>query len=202
MSDRSNAGERTLGARKTARGHKDALENIVGHALHDGAQCFVIEEQANYRFVAGSELPESDKYIVAPLGKRGRWIRESGLVGLALLEAGRLRHGPESGTFAEYKPQALAQFELLPDGGVRYIGTVPRVAFVAATASLGARALLYIGLINQGVVIAAAADANLVDQACTGVVQLMPGDTLVLRARLRDGLVSEGSSGSLRVVLV
>lgn len=200
---RDNVSERILSPRKTTLGAQDALENLVGGALKDGAQCYVIAEQATYRFLAGSELPADGKLIVAPLGKQGRFVRESGLVGLALLEAGQLRHGPEVGTFVEYKALALAQFELLPDGGVRYIGTVPRVAVIDASAVMKSDAVqLYVTIETEAAVVAASDTRDLM-QSCMGFRQVMPGDTFKLRVRKHpEQHLPEGSLGSLRIVLV
>mgnify|MGYP001588543273 CR=1 FL=1 len=112
--DRSNPGQRILSARRTTRGPLDSLETLVGIAMVDGAQCFVVEEQANYRYLADSKLPADGTFVVAPLGNRGRFVRESGLVGLALLEDGALTHN-ESGLtkiFTGYQQTKLVQFEL------------------------------------------------------------------------------------------
>ena len=210
MADRSNAGERILGARKTTRGQKDALENIVSHGLHDGAQCFVIEEQANYRYVATSELPSDDKYIVSPVGNRGRWIRESGLVGFALLEGGIFQDvaSDQLVVCSEYKKTKLVQFELGSDGSVAYIGTVPRVAALSAQVEevrLGGieQAPVYLRHDNEarllagGFVAGGQLAGNTSRCSLATVAMLLPGDRISLRIR------SAGArgTGALRVVL-
>jgi hypothetical protein len=200
MADRSNVGERVLGARKTTQGSRDALENIVGHALHDGAQCYVIEEQANYRFVATSELPPDGRLVVAPLGNRGRWIRESGLVGFAMLEKGtpRPEEGERAWIFADYATTHLTQFKA--EGGiVRYVGQPPRLTLIYGAADLrvSSQVEVFVVVANQARVVAAGHLAHSGNVSVAGVALLMPGDTLVLRAR---GAINDGT-GSLRVVL-
>lgn len=130
--DRSNAGQRILNSKRTLLGAEDALENYIGRALQDGCQCFVLEEQANFRFLASCGLKPDGAYVVAPHGdNHGRWVRESGLVGFALLEGGKLG-ADGSGIFGGYTYQKLVQFEMTPEALV-YVGAVPRVAQLSAT---------------------------------------------------------------------
>lgn len=130
---RDNAGQRVLNARRTLRGNDDCLENTFGRTLPDGAQCFVIEEQANYRLVHNCAFPEDDRNIVMPKGdKFGRWMRAEGLVGFALLEGGK-RTGA---VFGGWTYQKLVQFEVTPEALV-YVGSVPRLAHLSATANTG-----------------------------------------------------------------
>lgn len=189
-----------LGARKTTQGSQDALENIVGGGLHDGAQCYVIEEQANYRFVATSTLEADGKLVVTPLGGRGRWLRESGLVGFAMLEGGtpRPEEGERGWIFADYGASHLTQFTAEGDM-VRYVGKPPRLAHVYGAASLrvASQVEVFVVIANQARIVAAAHLAHSGNVSVAGVALIMPGDTLVLRAR---GAI-DGGSGSLRVVL-
>lgn len=126
-----NASHRVLSARSVLRSNEKGLENTFGRTLPDGAQCFVIEEQANYRLVHGCTLPEDDRYIIMPKGdKFGRWMRAEGLVGFALLEGGKLN---ELGAFEGWTYQKLVQFEVTP-GALVYIGAIPRLALFSAYA--------------------------------------------------------------------
>lgn len=189
-----------LGARQTTQGSQDALENIVGGGLHDGAQCYVIEEQANYRFVATSTLEADGRIVVAPLGGRGRWLRESGLVGFAMLEKGTpcVEEGERGWIFADYESSYLTQFKA--EGGiVRYVGHPPRLALIYGAASLrvSSQVEVFVVIANQLRVVAAAHLSHSGDVSVAGAALLMPGDALVLRAR---GAINDGA-GSLRVVL-
>ncbi len=205
MVDRSNVGERLLGTRKTVQGTQDALANIIGGGLNDGATCYVIQEQANYRFVASSQLAPDGKLVVATVGNRGRWIREAGLVGLALLDSGLLP--PESSDFpgltrcfADYKQKTLAQFEL-QEGAALYVGTVPRLALVFGSADLAFErggADLYVRVDNEVKIVTSSPAEVAGFVACSGSVLLMPGDRLSLCVRLTG---PASGSGSLRVVL-
>lgn len=112
-------------------GDENSLENTFGGTLPDGAQCFVIEAQANYRYLQNCKLPDDGEYIVMPKGdRRGRWVRAEGLVGFALLEGGKLNDG---GQFSEWKYQKLVQFEVTPKALV-YVGSIPRLAHFTAYA--------------------------------------------------------------------
>lgn len=127
-----NASQRVLSARRTLRDNEHGLENTFGRTLPDGAQCFVIEEQANYRLVHGCTLPEDDRYVVMPKGDRhGRWVRADGLAGFALLEGGNQPEG--TAWFRNYTYQKVVQFEVTPEALV-YIGSVPRLAHLSASA--------------------------------------------------------------------
>jgi len=138
---RDNAGQRVLNARRKLCGADESLENTFGRTLPDGAQCFVISEQANYRFVAQCALPDDGQYIVTPKGdKYGRWVRSEGLVGFALLEGGKLIDDRFSG----WTYQKVVQFEVTPDALV-YIGSVSRLAHLSAAAKGSAEILLLQG---------------------------------------------------------
>src|SRR5262245_60996000 len=122
--DLSNVGKRFLNARRTCLGREDALENMAGLAIQDGAQCFVTVEQANYRFLKASQLDADGRFVVKPAGGHGRWIRESGLVGFAMLEGGKLE--TDSQWFANYQQRDLVQFEESADHLALYVGSTPR----------------------------------------------------------------------------
>lgn len=123
-----------LNARRALRGAEDCLENTFGRQIPDGAQCFVIEEQANYRLVHNCSLKEDDRYVVIPYGDRyGRWVRAEGLVGFALLEGGKATGSGGVVVFGGFTYQKLVQFELT-ERALVYIGSVPRLAHVSASA--------------------------------------------------------------------
>lgn len=170
--DRSNAGQRILNSKRTIRGAQEALENYIGHALQDGCQCFVHEEQANYRFLASSKIKADGKYIVAPHTGPGRWFRESGLVGFALLENGTLREG----TFQDYKYQMLVQFEMREEGLV-YVGTVPRVALFFGTSESAPQ----ITIVVTQKELARSVGRVSIDGHVSGSTVLHPGDRVALR---------------------
>jgi len=128
-----NADKRILNPRKTVLGARDSLENTLGATLHDGAQCYVIGEQANYRFSMHSKLPLRPPYIIQPIDAKGQWVRESGLVGFAVLSDGKL--DAQSCRFTDYEHESLVQFEMQQDELV-YVGTVPRLALIDAGATL------------------------------------------------------------------
>ena len=121
-----NASQRILSPRRDTAGSDNSLRNTLGRTLLDGAECFVTEEEANYRFLKHSVLHADGKFVVEPVDHAGRWVREQGLVGFALLDEGELHEG----TFRDYKKTQLVQFALNGDGRVIYTGTVPRKAFV------------------------------------------------------------------------
>lgn len=128
-----NADKRILNPRKTVLGHRDALENALGATLHDGAQCYVLAEQANYRFSLNGQLPIAPPYVIRPIDGKGQWVRESGLVGFAVLSDGRLDE--QLCRFVEYQHQSLVQFEM-QENELVYVGAVPRLALLDASASL------------------------------------------------------------------
>jgi hypothetical protein len=131
---RDNAGQRVLNARRTLRGASECLENTFGRTLPDGAQCWVIEEQANYRLVHNCTFPEDERHVIVPQGdKFGRWMRAEGLVGFALLEGGKRGAGL---AFGDWSYQRLVQFEVTPEALV-YVGSVPRLAHLSASANRG-----------------------------------------------------------------
>ncbi len=183
--DRSNAGQRILNSKRTLRGAEDALENYIGQALQTGCQCFVLDEEANYRFLSSSTLKPDGQHIVAPHTGPGRWIRESGLVGFALLEGGKLTNG----VFGGYTYQKLVQFEMTPEALV-YVGAVPRVAQL-----LGACHGIPVGLaLLQGETRLIASGLG----SASGGAILHSGDRIQLRAE--GGAVSD-EPGSLQVIL-
>jgi len=173
--DTSNAGRRILNSRRTLSGKGESLENTIGRALQDGAQCFVIEEQANYRFLAQCTLPGDGRYIVVPQGdKFGRWVRENGLAGLALLEGGK--PGPD-GIFREFTYQKLVQFEMTPEALV-YVGTVVRLAHLSATVAAGSGVPCISIVLLQG----EARSVALGSGSASGAAILHPGESIVLEA--------------------
>jgi hypothetical protein len=64
---------RQVGVRATRLGATDSLENIVSSPLPDGAQCWVIENSAVYRFDKNSSEAADGLRIVAPIAGGGRW---------------------------------------------------------------------------------------------------------------------------------
>lgn len=132
--DNSNAGQRVLQARSYLRGADDSLANIIGVGLPDGAMCYVVEKQANYRFVRGSALaPDDHDVVVEPVGGGGRWVRESGTIGFALLSNG-VPDAPEQSqvtNIVRYAKAQLVQFALEAETGIAiYTGAVARLAAV------------------------------------------------------------------------
>jgi hypothetical protein len=167
---RDNAGQRVLNARRKLRGADDCLENTFGRTLPDGAQCYVIDEQANYRLVHGCEFPEDEQHVVMPKGdKFGRWVRSEGLVGFALLEGGKL---DEVGFFKDWKYQKLVQFEMTP-GALVYIGTVPRLALFSAYAmNLSVSVSLLQGEVRQVAM-------GIHKASASGIAMVHPGERIV-----------------------
>ncbi len=118
---RDNASQRILSPRQTTQGHDSSLRNTYGSTLVNGAQCFVIEEESNYRFLRHSELHADGKFVVEPIDQEGRWVRECGTFGIAIVK--------------DNKPQLLVQFALDVTKLV-YTGNVARLACVAASSVL------------------------------------------------------------------
>ena len=115
---RDNAGQRILSPRQATQGHDSSLDNTLGMTLLNGAQCWVIEEEANYRFLKHSELHPDGKFVVETVDHQGRWVRESGTLGVAIIR--------------DNKPQLLVQFAM--DGAkLVYTGNVSRLACIAAS---------------------------------------------------------------------
>lgn len=138
--DRSTAGQRILGSRTKLLGSNESLETIIATALTDGAICFVTDEGANYRYYANSELPQSLPYVVVPSIKHGRWIREGGSVGFAILwgNGERVAHEGEAPLHTDlcrsFKSEApVVQFEM-DNTGVKYVGPHPRLALTLLSA--------------------------------------------------------------------
>lgn len=182
--DRSNAGQRILNSKLTLRGAEDALENYIGQALQDGCQCFVHAEQANYRFLASSQLKADGQYILAPHTGPGRWHRESGLVGFALLEGGKLG---DALFFSGYTYQKLVQFEVTPEALV-YVGTIPRLAHLSAA---------HVGDIG---IVLLQGETRLVASGCgstNGAALLHPGERIRLRSETAFDITS-GEPASTR----
>lgn len=199
-----SADKRILSARRWLRGPRDALDNIIGLQLDEGTQCYVIEEQANYRFTSTCSLPVDGRFVVRPNGGNGKWVRESGLSGFALLERGTVQVDPgicDIAMFGEFKEQQVVQFEQVK-GAVRYIGSVPRVALIFGSAELAfdrGSAELYVSVDSQGVAIAQAHLATAGSMAVSTMAMLMPGDSISLRARSKE---HASGTGSLRAVLL
>jgi len=138
--DKSNVGQRVLGARKRLRGGEDSLDSILGMQMPDGAQCFVISEQANFRFVSGSLLAADEHCVVVPAGpESGRWVREGGLIGFAILKEGRevAATGAQRFSIGKYAKQQLVQFSVSGDSVLVYTGSAPRLAIVDGRVSHG-----------------------------------------------------------------
>ncbi len=116
---RDNASQRILSPRQTTQGHDSSLKNTLGATLLNGAQCFVISEESNYRFLRHSQLHADGKFVVEPIDREGRWVRESGgTFGVAIIR--------------DSKPELLVQFAI--DGNkLVYTGSVPRFACIMAT---------------------------------------------------------------------
>lgn len=136
--DNSNVGQRMLQARSYLRGSDDSLANIIGVGLPDGAVCYVLEKQASYRFVKSSTLaPDEFGIVVEPVGSVGRWVRESGTVGFALLSGGAPdAPNAELSTIVNYGTAQMVQFALEKETGILvYTGDVPRLASVFVYAS-------------------------------------------------------------------
>jgi hypothetical protein len=145
-----NADKRILNPRKTVLGARDSLENTLGATLHDGAQCYVIGEQANYRFSMHSKLPLRPPYIIQPIDAKGQWVRESGLVGFAVLSDGKL--DAQSCRFTDYEHGSLVQFEMR-QGELAYEGTVSRLALIDASAALSFEDPIALAPVKLGVTV-------------------------------------------------
>jgi hypothetical protein len=175
MKDRSNAGQRVLNARGFTRDNGDSLENTIGSTLPDGAQCWVTEQQANYRFLRHSLLHADGTYVVTPIDGKGRWVREPGLCGFALLDGGVLHDDRPS--FRSYTKQQLMQFALNGDGRAIYTGTVPRLAALGGSCAPGCGSVLVISITRDN------KDAHFFrgsDERVTATAVLRPGDGVSL----------------------
>jgi len=137
---RDNASNRILSPRHSVDGHADSLKNTLGATLHDGAQCFVTGEEANYRFLKHSVLHPDGKFVVEPQDRSGRWVRESGTFGVAVLRDGKFQDGKVGG----YQPQLLVQFAI-NGSKLIYTGSVSRLACVTASASMAFATSVHIG---------------------------------------------------------
>jgi len=177
-------------------GAEGALENYIAHGLADGCQCFVIEEQANYRFLAGSTLKPDGKYVIASHTKGpGRWRRESGLVGFALLEGGKL---DEDERFTGYTYQNLVEFEMR-ESELTYIGTVTRLAVFLGSTTLAKQLGIEL-LQGEARVVAGARSLKAPGHlTVSGSSLLHPGDRIVMRARGPLEAATRGALGPSEV---
>lgn len=191
--DNSNAGQRVLQARSYLKGSDDSLSNIIGVGLPDGAMCYVVEKQANYRFLKNSSLDPDGEIVIGPAGPDGcgRWVRESGTVGFALLSGGMITSDNNAGAaVARYVDTRLVQFALESETGILvYTGAVPRMALVTAHAH-GATVTVFL---NDG--------SDGAWRSASGVVELKTGSRLRLLAELgdQDPITAQAS---LQVVLL
>ncbi len=193
---RDNASQRILSPRLVLRGREDSLENTLGRTLLNGAQCFVIGEQANYRFLKNSQLHADGVLVMAPIDGEGRWLRESSTVGIALLENGRVVTRDDVSIVTGYESEQLVQFAKNGDLLI-YTGAASRVAMVFASANLDAPCDL---------VLAVADDKKLAPLSrkfeapgfgsLVGSYPLVPGAQIALRT---SSAVS--GTGSLRIIL-
>jgi len=228
MGDRSNVSHRVLNTVRTTTGAARSLENFIGLALVDGAQCFVIEEEANYRWLAESTLVADGRFVVKASGpnEQGRWVRESASVGFALLEEAEcaaVNSSSSSLSFSNYAHQQLVQFEMLDAATLVYRGRTKRLAMLFGKACLlFNRSSLSLGILveQDSKPPVDAIFSNLVTSqrlemsgtaSVSGSVFLEPGDRLSLKAFVsydsadfKLALIDpskRGTHGSLRVVL-
>lgn len=181
-----NVSKRILNPRKCIRGKEDALEGTFGKTLVDGAECYVIDKQANYRFLQDSELHADGEFVVMPVDRCGRWVREQGLVGFAALRAGVPN---DELVFARYAKEQCVQFASSPDGTVVYTGAVPRGAVIVGQAHIAETALVLM-------VLPVGADSYVVPGIPDSVMHLAilhPGDRVSLHAAAKpNGTMSAG----------
>ncbi len=170
---RDNAGLRILSPRQTTQGHDSSLKNTYGTTLLNGAQCFVIDEEANYRFLKHSVLHADGKFVVEPVDRSGRWVRDSGgTFGIAIIR--------------DSKAELLVQFAL--DGNkLVYTGSVPRFACIVASGQLPQ---LSVEILRD--------KELLVFPSTEPLVWIRPGDRISIRG-LSDG--AGDAAFSLTVVL-
>lgn len=196
---KDNVGARHLSARQVTVGHSDSLVNTYGRTLPDGAQCWVVEEQANYRFLKSSELHADGTFVVMPVDGQGRWVREQGLVGFALLIGGKLAEAKpeqlEVRPFLGYQKSMLVQFAEMPDGRIIYTGRTPRMAYVMGSAAGGGRS---IGITRRTAAGESLGVASGMIAASTTLL-LGSGDTLQLHT---DDLTSEQALGQISITLL
>lgn len=100
---------RQVGMRATRLGATDSLENIVSSPLPDGAQCWVLESSAVYRFDKNSSEVADGLRIVAPIAGGGRWY---------LMPISPSRISSSSVAFGSFSGNAIA--------GIRLITTILR----------------------------------------------------------------------------
>lgn len=171
---RDNASQRVLQARATTVAHADSLTNTYGTTLPDGAQCWVRDRQHNYRFIKDSVLYADGELVVEPVDRQGRWVREAGLVGFAIVEDGMVPQG--QAMFSGYAKQQLVQFALSADGYVIYTGAVPRPAFVRGSCD----AAMVVGLLLEPATGGSTAYMQSTNSA-QAMLLLAPGDKLSLQ---------------------
>lgn len=193
MSDRSNVGQRLLNPRKCLHGPQDSLEGTFGKTLPWGAKCFVIEEQATYAFLLDSELHADGRFVVMPVDRQGRWVREQGLVGFASLRGGR--PSPEDLIFTRYEHEQLVQFASSPDGRVVYTGAVPRSAMIVGQAQVPERVIAIVVEPGDG---SMARSQSGYPEVVNLATILVPGDKVSLAAA---AVPSQDMVASLFIVL-
>lgn len=188
---RDNASQRILSPRRDTAGRDDSLRNTYGRTLLDGSQCYVTDEEANYRFLKHSVLHADGKFVVETVDHQGRWVREQGLTGFALLDEGLLHEG----CFRDYKKSQLVQFAVNGDGRIIYTGAVPRKAFLVGRATPSAGAALVVVLSREKEVLWTAQGT---DAEVSTVLIVRPGDAVTLNvAAVPTGNVF----GALEIVL-
>lgn len=198
---RDNASQRILSPRKVTVGADESLENTYGRTLIDGAQCYVTEAEATYRFLKNSVLHADGTFVVAPVDEIGRWVREGGTMGFALLDNGEPAPGEACVSYiGKYADQQLVQFATQKDGAVLYTGAVPRMALVYGLVALGAAEAEHRTLsFRHG---DRAVGASAIDAAgygaVSGIVTLRPGHALRLAVTHVSLCVGKGL---LRIVL-
>ncbi len=184
-----NASRRILSPRTTTQGHDNSLQNTFGRTLLDGAQCYVTGEQANYRFLHGSVLHADGKFVVEPVDHSGRWVRECGTFGMALLKNGRVSPGDEElPMVGSYTQQLLVQFAL---NGAKliYTGAVQRIAYVVTSVTSPAGAVPVVVIEREG--------EKLLMQPAEPMALLHPGDCISVHLSTTD----IDARGSLTVAL-
>lgn len=192
---RDNASQRILSPRQTTQGHDSSLKNTYGATLLNGAQCFVVEEEANYRFLQHSVLHADGKFVVEPIDRSGRWVREAGTFGVAILGDGVFSaNGTDADAlvFRGYSQQQLVQFAI--NGlGIIYTGAVPRMAFITGRCEPAAPTVVKIE--RKPDVLAFSSPGDL---PVTAMTMIYPGDCLKLEClEARGGSVR----GELQVLL-
>lgn len=190
---RDNASQRVLQARATTVGNADSLANTIGMTLTDGAQCWVKDREHNYRFLKHSVLHPDGELVISPVDGHGRWVREAGLVGFAILQGGSRAGGHAA--FSRYDKQHLVQFAVSPDGWVIYTGLVPRAAFAHGSAD----AQVGIGLLVCFATGQTEPYPGSAPNSAQALLLLSPGDRISLQTLSVSDLPAQGA---LHVVLL